>query len=181
MTHPSCSTRYGLDGHLSITLYKGVMEHVLEYYKRRGVYALEGQLQAIVGRYFFDTTDSILDLLSDPLVVPVPQYKYESWFRSYNVAERLADIFVRQTGLSMNTEILYKSQPTLPQKQLSREQRLKNLENAFGIQNKELVSCRDVIIVDDVWTTGSTLRECAKTLKKAGAKHVWAVTLCRGV
>jgi len=181
MTHPKCRTRAGLDGHISVTLYNGVMEHVLEYYKRRGVFALEEQISEIFARYFFDMSDSVLGLLENPIVVAVPQFKYEAWFRSYNVAERLASMFARHTDLKARTDVLYKHRPTVPQKHLSREKRLKNLDSAFRVENTILVTNQDIILVDDVWTTGATLRECAKTLKKAGAKEVWAVTLCRGM
>lgn len=181
VTHAGCHRRFGLDGHLSVTLYNGVMEHILEYYKRRGVFSLEEQLAEVFARYFFDVSDFVFDLLESPTVVPIPQFKYESFLRPYNVSERLAAMFANQTGLIMKADVLYKSRPTIPQKHLSREKRLKNLRGVFSVPHQALVRGQDMILVDDVWTTGATLRECTRTLKHAGARKVWAVTLCRGI
>ena len=63
--------------------------------------------------------------------------------------------------------------------ELSKEQREKNLEGVFAIKNPEKFSEKKIFLVDDVYTTGSTMQECAKILKNAGAKQVWGITIAR--
>lgn len=180
MTHPRCDSKYCLDGHISITRYEGVIKEVLEFYKRRGVFKLEAHIKEILQTYFFELRETIFDTVPKPLITCVPLFKYDRIFRAYSVAERLADLLAETVECTFNPSILEKRLPTMPQKNLTRAERLSNLAGAFSVIEKDVWSFSNIVLVDDVWTTGATLCECAKTLKKAGVKTVWAVTLCRG-
>jgi predicted amidophosphoribosyltransferase len=89
--------------------------------------------------------------------------------------------------IPVETEILFKIKQTRPQLELKREEREKNLVDAFQVNNKKPASVlrtsawqRKIFLVDDVYTTGSTMQNCALALKSSGAKQVWGITICRG-
>ena len=95
--------------------------------------------------------------------------------RGYNQSELLAKELAELTGLPVLTDAALKVHSTSEQKYLSREDRSKNLRGCFKA-DKALVKDRRILVVDDVMTTGSTLNELCKTLKRAGAVEVYAVT-----
>lgn len=94
--------------------------------------------------------------------------------RGFNQAEKLAKYLKSAPVL----DCLKRVRNTRPQFDLKREERLKNVENAFALKQK--IPVADYCIVDDVATTGATLSQCAKVLKKAGASKVFAVCIARG-
>ena len=79
----------------------------------------------------------------------------------------------------MPAGLLVRQRETISQVGLSREERMANVHGAFRVGDAMRISNRSVILVDDVMTTGTTLSECARTLRRAGAKQVWAATVAR--
>ena len=75
--------------------------------------------------------------------------------------------------------MLYKAKMTNPQVKCVGKERKKNLKGAFGVKNKKLIKGKRILIIDDVYTTGSTLKECAKVLLKSGAKSVDTLTVAK--
>ena len=84
----------------------------------------------------------------------------------------------RQLGLLVLYDVLLRNCWTEPQTRLNREERLKNVRDAFDVVDIGKVKDMSVLIIDDVYTTGTTLNECAKTLKSTGASEVHALTVC---
>ncbi|MBC8127934.1 MAG: ComF family protein [Gloeobacteraceae cyanobacterium ES-bin-144] len=116
-------------------------------------------------------------------LVPVPLHRKRLRHRHFNQAEEIALAVASHTGLPM-LKALRRTRQTDTQTLLSRKQRMENLRGAFEINRrgrKWLDSRKDgVILIDDVLTTGSTVNECAKTLRKAGFRKVIVVTVMRG-
>jgi len=81
--------------------------------------------------------------------------------------------------LPLNYFLLKRTKFTLTQTGLDKKEREKNIKGVFKVSRDEAVDGQNIILVDDVYTTGSTLNECAKTLRKAGAKEIAALTLAR--
>ena len=77
------------------------------------------------------------------------------------------------------TDILIRRRDTISQVGLSREERIANVRDAFGVKKAAGLAGRTLVVVDDVMTTGTTLSECARVLKQAGAERVWAATVAR--
>ena len=75
---------------------------------------------------------------------------------------------------------LVKQRDTMPQVGLTSQERKKNIKGAFSIENNSLIADKDILLVDDVVTTGATVRECSKVLKKAGARNIYVITLAHG-
>jgi ComF family protein len=109
----------------------------------------------------------------------VPLHFRRKAMRGYNQSEILARLIGQKTGLKV-LDLLKKAKSTTRQAELSGTKRRKNLENAFRVKKGIDIKNKKIIIVDDVMTTGSTLEECARVLKTAGAKEVWGLVIARG-
>jgi ComF family protein len=101
--------------------------------------------------------------------------------REYNQSLLLADQLNRDLRMPLIYDNLVRLRATPPQTELSRIARIKNLRRCFAVRRPEDVAGKRVLLVDDVMTTGTTVNECAKTLRKAGADDVYVVTLARTV
>lgn len=121
------------------------------------------------------------DLLAADMIIPVPISMRKRLKRKYNQAELLAMELSKLSGIIYEPRILIKKKNTRPQEGLSRISREKNLSGSFGINEKyaHMLSGKNIALVDDVMTTGSTANECAKVLKKHGVSHVTVLTIAR--
>ena len=120
------------------------------------------------------TTNELVNLSSS--ITYVPQTKKKRKERGFNQAHLLAKYLGELVDLPVK-DLLYKRRETPPQVSLNRGERLENLEDAFSVSGE--ASSEPLLLVDDVFTTGTTLSECSKTLKRAGFQTVYAVTLAR--
>ena len=115
------------------------------------------------------------------LIMPVPLHPTRLREREFNQSLLLAD----RVGASLNQPISYanliRNTPSPPQTMLSRRGRLKNLRGAFRVQEPDAVLGKRILLIDDVYTTGTTVNECAKTLRKAGSSDVFVLTLARSM
>ncbi len=122
------------------------------------------------------------DRLRAPLIdalVPVPLHSARLREREFNQAEVLARLLARRTGMPLLgalTRIRY----TTTQTRLDRHERMENLRNAFRVRQTAAVQNRHLVLVDDIFTTGSTVDECARVLRAAGAASVRVLTVARG-
>ncbi len=115
------------------------------------------------------------------LLVPVPIHYRRLLQRKYNQSALLAKYLARQTAVPVDYFSLKRTQNTVPQVQLSGKARRQNLRHAFTVAKPQNIKGRKIVLIDDVETTGSTLLECAKALKKAGAAEIYSLTLARTV
>ena len=112
-------------------------------------------------------------------LIPVPIHKAKLEKRGYNQAKVLADSLSVYLNIPVDDEILKRTINTTPQKLLNDTERQKNLEKAF-ISDKKQVQYKKVMLVDDIYTTGSTIESCTKALKKAGVREVFYTGICIG-
>ena len=123
-----------------------------------------------------------MDFLKDSVLVPVPLHRKRERQRGYNQSLLLAEAFA--SSLPEQTEVrplLKRVINTRTQTRLSREKRRQNMKGAFVVKKKyPLESQKRHILIDDVFTTGSTLNSCAKTLKDAGVEKIDILTLAHG-
>ncbi len=116
---------------------------------------------------------------SADLIMPVPLHLKRLRERGFNQAVLLADALARQWRLPLSRDMLRRIRWTEPQINLSAAERRENVRGAFAVRDAAAVENRRVILVDDVCTTGSTVAECARTLRKTGASEVFVVTVAR--
>ncbi|MBE6452925.1 MAG: ComF family protein [Alphaproteobacteria bacterium] len=113
------------------------------------------------------------------IMVPVPLHYTRLIKRRYNQSALLCNELSKISGIECDNLSLIRHHKTRPQVELSGIARQKNVHNVFSVKNPIAIKGKRVLLVDDVLTTGATLRECAKTLKSAGAKSVDTLTLGR--
>lgn len=113
------------------------------------------------------------------VLIPVPMYGRKRRIRGYNQTEVLARGLGRCTGIPVRKDLLVRIRETPAQKGLDRAARMRNLKGAFYCPDKSGMP-ESVCLIDDIYTTGSTLEECARTLREAGAKRVYFLTLSTG-
>jgi ComF family protein len=111
------------------------------------------------------------------VIIPVPLHAARLAERGYNQSALLARIVSREAGVPIDETALVRTKATQQQATLKALERRKNVEEAFACRGD--VAGKNVVLVDDVCTTGSTLEACAVTLRAAGAASVWAFTLAR--
>jgi ComF family protein len=121
------------------------------------------------------------DALITPLIIPVPLHRRRLWSRGFNQSGLVARELARAWDHEFDTRMLRRTRPTQPLKGMSHNQRKKAVAGAFDIAQKERISGRDIVLVDDVLTSGSTAEACAKALRKAGARRVDLICWARVV
>lgn len=113
------------------------------------------------------------------VLVPVPLHYKRLIKRRYNQSALLVKELSKITGITADYMSLVKHKSTKPQVQFSGHERVKNVKGAFSVKHIEKIKGKRVVLIDDVMTTGSTLKECALALKKAGAKSIDTLTVAR--
>lgn len=177
-TCPHCSELNPVfDEGKTLFLAKGpgrALVHELKY--QSGFYVLRDIERMVHG------APDYVDYLSGAILVPVPLHPDKERERGYNQSDRIARALARATDSRSKVEnLLRRTKFTLTQTRLNREDRHRNVKNAFALApDAVVVSEQQYILVDDVFTTGSTLNACAAVLRKAGAEHIKVATLGHG-
>lgn len=120
----------------------------------------------------------IEEMKADALI-PVPLHKKKMRIRGYNQAQVLAEEMSKYIGIPTRTDMVERKKWTVPQKELNNSERQKNLKKAFNIVEND-VKLDTIIIVDDIYTTGSTINELAREFKKTGVEKVYFIALAIG-
>lgn len=195
LTHPHCQTPFGADGLISFLNYhdqkvadiiiKGKYNFLPGVYEELGKLAAD-KLKAEHQHIFAD----------NPILVPVPLHSSRRRWRGFNQAEILCRALSEQLNLPV-ADVLQRSKITKTQKDLKKDARLKNVSGAFALSPSPLlfkegchpqsdgvvgaftITNKNIILVDDVTTTGATLTEAAKVLKRNGAAKVVCLTVAR--
>lgn len=178
-THTKCKRVFGLDGLTSIYRYEGVIKKAISSLKYK--YATE-IVQELCG-YYVPELDKLAiknTLKSDFCLIPIPIYWHRQNVRGFNQSEEIGKIIVNKMEWRFETTLLVRIKSVKPQAGLPVEERRKNLCGVFSVSSNILISqYPSIILFDDVFTTGSTLHEAAKVLKRAGVEKVWGMTIAR--
>lgn len=125
--------------------------------------------------------EEVFRAMSFDVLLPIPIHSSKQKERGFNQAELLAVGISKRIGVPVDTELLIRNRKTLPQKELNDKERLRNLEQAFELnpsQNIELY--HKVLLVDDIYTTGSTIEACARLLSGRGVEEICYTSICIG-
>jgi len=138
---------------------------------------------------------------ADFIIIPVPLSKKRLKWRGFNQSEEIGKEFSRLLNIPLINDALIKIKETPPQVELSEKEREENIKGVFLVKNNDKiypvreseklgntkdidfsngVKGKKILLVDDVYTTGSTMKECAQILKEVGVKEVWGVAIARG-
>ncbi len=183
VVHPVCKRKYGLDGLWSLGIYQDPLREAIQKLKYRWVTEVAETLVNITIEYWAKNQPFLLDQIKksqgkDWVIVPVPLHKSRQNWRGFNQSALLAQSLAHKLGLG-HQEMLIRVKKTKPQVSLKGYERQQNIKNAFALTTNDESLTDNYILIDDVWTTGSTLKECCLVLKRRGAKNVWALTLAR--
>ena len=158
--------------------YKDGLRGLIHLLKYEGVRTVQAPLGAMLA-------ETMSELLAGsrngkPLLVSVPLHKNRRRSRGFNQAELIARAASKRLRRELElADVLVRQRETISQVGLSREERIQNMRDAFRVSDTARVKGRSVFVIDDVMTTGTTLSECARVLKQAGAERVWAATVAR--
>lgn len=182
-THPICKRRYGLDGLWSLGIYEGSLREAIKQLKYRRVRGLTEALIDILVEYWAKYQPFVLEQIKKDrgvgwVVIPVPLHWWRSNNRGFNQASLFGQLLSKKLGL-VYCDSLKRIRYTKPQVSLKGYDRHQNIRDAFSLDSRFLTLDSNILLLDDVWTTGSTLKECCFVLKRAGAKKIWALTLAR--
>jgi len=114
------------------------------------------------------------------IIIPVPLFIKKQKIRGYNQAEEIGKKISEILKIQILSNVLIKTKLTISQTELKKEERMENIKNAFKIKNESLIKNKNIILIDDVFTSGGTMDECAKVLKQNGAQKVWGMAIARG-
>ena len=110
-------------------------------------------------------------------LIPIPLHKSRQREREFNQAEILSQEVAREFNKNVLTGVLIRVKPTQTQTELTYQERCQNVKRSFSVNKPELIKDKNLLLIDDVLTTGATANEAAKCLKNAGAKKVLLLTL----
>lgn len=159
----------------AVFVYRGAIRQSMYRFK----YANRREYAQFYARYAVRLHGAWLGRKQVEVIVPIPMYRKKQKKRGYNQAEVFARALGRETGLPVEGRLLVRSRDTVPQKELNDRQRRQNLKNAFQLV-PDIVKYRKILLVDDIYTTGSTMDEAAKTLLAAGAEQVYYICVSIG-
>lgn len=162
------------DQSLSIGQFEGPLREAVHVFKYRPCRSLGRPL----GTWMATNVRPISGM---DIVIPVPLHKSRLRQRGFNQALLLADVVARLHSIPLSYDNLQRIRPTRPQVELSKEERIKNVVGAFDLRRPLDVVGKKVLLVDDVFTTGATMNECASILKQAGAEFVACLTIARSI
>ena len=160
---------------ISVFEYKGDIKECIYRFKYADMRCYSEYFASVADQRY----ENVLKNWRIDAIVPVPMYKKKQRQRGYNQAEEFAKSLSRLCEVRVENKLLIRRKPTAPMKSLSKQQRYENLKKAFGVNKIREMPCR-VLIVDDIFTTGSTMDACARVLLKAGVKEVYGMCVATG-
>lgn len=122
---------------------------------------------------------SKIDTIHYDYIIAVPMYLKKKKKRGYDQAEEIAKHLSNFTNIPIQTNNLIRTKNTLPQSKVSYEQRKNNVKDVFKITNPHIIKNKNILLIDDIYTTGNTINYCKKALKNAGANNICCFTLAK--
>lgn len=174
ITCPPCKNQKSCDGLFTAFDYADMKQLIIE-----GKYNFVSETFRILGKAIPSVlTKELPKYFENFTVCSVPLSKSRERWRGFNQSKILSEAFALEMGLPYS-DLLTRHKTGKVQKELDKKSRVLNMKDAFSLKAGACVSGLSVILIDDVVTTGSTLREATSVLKKHGASEVWCITLAR--
>lgn len=179
LTHPRCQGRYTIDGCFAIVQYRGIIKKLMYTYKYKPYLS---DLHTFLVDLFYEgmIQDELLyKKLKNAVLTPIPLHPSRLRSRGYDQVGLLTNEIGKRTNLSV-ARILKRIRKTELQFGLKREDRIANIKGAFAVSNGKNDKGKTVLLVDDIVTSGTTLAEAARVLKKGGYREVYGLAFAHG-
>ncbi len=167
------TTKRNFDRAFSATENNEVMRQLIHQYK----YNRKEYLKNSFSQMMFSFINKYVDISQIDFIIPVPLHWRRYKWRGFNQAAELSKIISKKYKISIIKRNLRRKRFTTPQVFVPREERKKNIKDAFEVMVKKEIKGKNILLVDDFFTTGATADECARALKKAGAVQVQVFAL----
>lgn len=201
MTHIKCKRPLSLNGALSLWRYEGIVRQAIIKLKYQFAFDIAQELV----NYMCLSLDKQRPIFpKNPILVPIPLHKIRGRWRGFNQTEEIGKLFALKLGWNFFPDLLVRKKAKRPQTELKGRERWENVRGVFALNpNYKLqitnyppgqtpgsenllvrrrpsrAGGKSLIIFDDVWTTGATLKEATKVIKRNGVKEVWGLTIAR--
>lgn len=176
-THPDCVSRNTVDGAIAGLFYRHPnVKKIIEVFKYHFVSDLSNPLSQTIVEAM--QKQGLEDYFRDFVIIPVPLHPKRFNWRGFNQSVLLGQTLAEKLNIPIENNLVVRKKFTKPQTKLSKEERKRNLENAFELTSD--VADKKFLIVDDVVTSGATANEIAKLLKHKKAVEVWVISLAHG-
>ena len=160
---------------ISIFKYEGLIREKIIQYKFQDKSYIYNTFAKIILK-----NEKVCGLLKKyDIIIPVPIHRKRKLQRGYNQTQLIAKEIAKNIDIKLCDDVLVKSKNTIAQSKLNKNKRKQNIKNAFKVLNLEKIQGKNILLFDDIFTTCSTVNECSKILKKAGAKTVGVLTIAK--
>lgn len=163
------------DQHLYIFKYEGIIRKIILKYKFQD----KAYLYKTFVNFLLKDEKFFQILKSYDTIVPVPISKKREKERGYNQSLLLAKEIANNTGLNLINNCLYKTKNIIEQSKLNKEDRLKNIQGVYELRNYQVLKNKKILLLDDIYTTGSTVSECCRILRKADLDKIGVLTIAK--
>lgn len=164
------------DDIICVCEYSGIIKEALIKYK----FFNKPSFGRTFAKLIYDRIKEMTDWEKVDIIISVPLHRKKEKKRGYNQAHLISKQLGRLLGIKVNKSLLIRTKNTDSQSLLNRADRLKNVKDAFLVTDPNSVKDKSILVLDDIFTTGTTLNECCKALKDAGARKVTAVVVATG-
>lgn len=168
------------DEHIYFFKYQGLIrEQIINYKFKDEAYKYRAISNFILKNFILKDLEifKILDAYDSIIPVPVSRKRFKE--RGYNQSELIAKTIANTMKKKLLTKEIYKTQNIVAQSTLNREERENNIKNAYQVKNKRELFNRKILLIDDIYTTGSTANECCRILESAGVKKLGVMTIAK--
>ncbi len=153
-----------------------VIKNIIRFFKYKKWKSLMVIITPLINNYL----DNLSQDLKSFIIIPIPLHKDRFKERGFNQSEYIAKVISEKTKAEINTGNLKRIKATKTQADSKNlEERVKNIKNCFALENPEEIKNKNILLVDDVFTSGSTMTEAVKILKQSGAKKIIAFVLAK--
>ena len=163
------------DEHLYIFEYEGIIRRIILKYKFQD----KAYLYKTFVNFLLKNKNFFEFIKKYDTIIPVPISRKRRALRGYNQSELIVKEIANFTNLKEESDCLFKIKNVIEQSKLNKEERQKNIQGVYELRNKEKLYKKKILLVDDIYTTGSTVNECSKVLRGAKPKQIGIFTIAK--
>lgn len=169
------SAEYIEQVHICASFHQELLQKIIHLYKYNYIEKLSKHLSKLVIDYY----SRIENKITEPIIIPVPLHRKRLLVRCFNQSDLIAQNFCQQFKYQLKKDLVVRIKHTEQQAKLNKKGRIENVRDAFKVLDQNFTKDKNFIIIDDLYTTGSTVLGIAKLLKDNGANQVWCLVIAK--